>query len=192
MKKIVNLCATALILSSATLCGAQAPPAAAPAAKPAVAPAVAAPAVAAPMKADKAGVMAPAWQATAITADKKKFSNADLKGQSYALVFVNSSCSDCRREMEDMMGMKFSDKLTVIVAAVDRFADRALAVYAGEMKVPYPIVEDSKFVVAQGFGIAFTPATVIVGADGKVEYWVAGYTDETNKATQAAFKPYIK
>lgn len=183
MKKIINLFATALLLSNAAVVCAQAPPAAAPAA---------APVAAKPAKADKVGVVVPPWQAAVVAGDMKTISSEDLKGKAYGIVFVNSSCSDCRREMDEVMQLKFNDKFTVLVAAVDRKMDRAVNVYRDEMKVSYPIMEDSKFIVAQGFGIAFTPATVIVGSDGKVEYWVAGYTDETLKATMAAFGKYGK
>jgi peroxiredoxin len=189
MKKIMNFCATVLLLSSATICCAQAPPAAAPAAAPAVAPAAA---PAAPPKADKVGMMAPAWQAAAVSGTAKSISSEDFKGKPYALLFINSSCSDCRREMDELLKLKFSDQFTVIIGAVDRNMDRALKVYKDEMNIPYPIISDSKFAVAQGFGLAFTPATVIVGADGKVEYRVAGFTDETIAATTAAFRKHLK
>jgi peroxiredoxin len=192
MKKLMNLCAATLLLSSATICCAQAPPAAAPAAPAAPAAAPAKP-VAPPPKATKPGIAVPAWQAAVVSGDMKSLSSADLKGKAYGIVFVNNACAACRQEMSDILKLKFdSSKFTLIVAAVDANMDRALGVYRDEMKVTYPIINDSKFMVADVFDFGITPASVIVGEDGKLEYRVTGFTAETQKATLAAFQKYLK
>jgi hypothetical protein len=188
MKKLMNLCATALLLSSATVGWAQAPPAAAPAAPAAAAPAKPLP----PPKATKAGIPVPAWEAAVVSGEMKTISSAQLKGKAYGIVFVNNACAACRGEMVELMKLKFDDKFTLLVAAVDAKMDRALGVYRDEMKINFPIIDDSKFIVADVFDLGFTPATVIVGEDGKLLYRVTGFTAETQKATMAAFQKYLK
>ena len=118
--------------------------------------------------------------------------SSTLAGKAYGIVFVNSSCSACRSELGDMMSMKFDDKFSMLVAAVDVKLDRTVATYRNDLGVTYPILDDSKFKVAMTFGIGFTPATVIVGKDGKVEYLSAGYTTETKEKTVAAFGKYAR
>jgi len=86
---------------------------------------------------------------------------------------------------------KFLSRGYEVVASVDARLDRALTTYKDEMMVTFPIIDDSKFAIAGKFGIASTPALAIVDKDGKVEYWVAGYTAETKLKTLAAFDKYV-
>ncbi|MHB8836139.1 MAG: TlpA family protein disulfide reductase [Candidatus Methylomirabilia bacterium] len=188
MKKLTTICAVGAFLVSATVCFA-ADPAAAPAA-PAVAAPAAAPAVPAkPAIANKIGVAVPAWEG-ALAGETKTINSSAMSGKAYGVVFVNSSCSACRGELGDLMSLKFNDSFSMLVAAVDVKLERTVATYRNDLGVTYPIIDDSKFAVARVFGIGFTPATVIVGKDGKVEFWSAGYTAETKEATVTAFAKY--
>jgi peroxiredoxin len=146
-------------------------------------------AAAAPTLADKAGVKVPAWTAQVVGGEV--LSSDKLKGKAYGLVFVNNSCASCRAELADMLSMKFRADFTLYVAAVDARLDRAVLTYRDEMKVTYPILDDSKFKLASVFNIASTPAAIIVDKDGKIEYWGTGYTAQTQARTTGAFEKYF-
>ena len=79
----------------------------------------------------------------------------------------------------------------MLIAAVDVKLERILATYREKLKVTFPIIDDSKFTLARKFGIGFTPATVIVDKDGKVEDWFAGYTEENKDEILATFDKYV-
>lgn len=180
MKKIPVLLVMATFATAASVCSASdVAPVAAPAAAAAPAPIANAP-----------GVAVPAWEVKAADSDTM-FSSEKLKGQPYGIVFVNSSCASCRSELGQLTKLKF-DKFTLIVAAVDARLDRILANYRDQMKVTSPIVDDSKFALAKKFGVSFTPASVIVGADGKVEVWNAGFTEDVAGKLMTAFAKYAK
>lgn len=184
-KHQILLLAAALVMTAVPLF-AETPPAA---------PAAAAPAVPAPPppppKANKPGIEVPPWSAQVLGSDKT-FSSDSLKGKTYALIFVNSSCSACRNEIGALQQRTFGDRLTVLVVAVDAKLDRIEAAYREGLKVTWPILEDPKFTIARKFGIGFTPASVIVGKDGKVVAWSAGYTADNEDATLKEFDKFVK
>ena len=191
MKKAIALLVMTVFVATAAVCMATDAPTAAPA-KPAAPAAPAAPAVPVPPPpppvASTPGIMVPAWEAKAADSDQM-FSSEKLKGQAYGIVFVNASCASCRSEMGGLVKMKF-DKFTLIVAAVDAKLDRILANYRDQQKVMFPIIDDSKFALAKKFGVSFSPASVIVGADGKLEVWNAGFTEENAEKVMESFSKY--
>lgn len=172
MKKILALIVMAAFLVTAALCFAQAPPAP-------------------PAKANKPGIEVPAWEANSV--DSKDVIKSDkMKGKPYAIIFVNSSCSACRQELDEITNRNFDDNLAVIVAAVDVKPERILSTYREQLKITYPIVDDSKLALAMKFGIGFTPASVVVGRDGKVEAWNAGFTAANSAEVMKTFDKYVK
>lgn len=183
MKKILALIVVAAFAASASVCLAEATKAPSPAAP--AAPAAPAP----PPVANKVGVDVPDWETKSVEGNET-FSAAKFKGKTYAIVFVNSSCAACREELGNLGDRDFGTKLNVLIAAVDIKPLGILATYREKIKVTFPIVDDSKFVLARKFGIGFTPASVIVSPDGKVLNWFAGYTEDTKDEILAAYDKY--
>lgn len=186
MKKILSLFVIAAIAASASVCLAEEPKAPAAPAAPAVAPAAPAPA---PI-ANKVGVVVPDWEAKSVEGNET-YSSAKFKGKTYAIVFVNSSCAACRDELGSLGDRDFGTKLNVLIAAVDVKPLGILQTYREKLKVTFPIIDDSKFTLARKFGIGFTPASVIVDADGKLLNWFAGYTEDTKGEILAAYDRYL-
>jgi len=172
MKKILSLFVIAALTASASVCLA----------------APAAPAVPAPV-ANKVGMAVPEWETKSVEGHDT-YSAAKFKGKTYAIVFVNSSCAACREELGLLGDRDFGTKLNVLIAAVDSKPLGILATYRDKLKVTFPIVDDSKFSLARKFGIGFTPASVIVGADGKLLNWFAGFTEDSKDEILAAYDKY--
>jgi len=197
MKKMMAFLVMAVFVAMTAVSMAADAPAAAPAAPaataaaPATAPAAAPAAPAKPVPppiANQVGMPVPAWEVKAADSDVM-LTSEKLKGQPYGIVFVNSSCASCRSEMGSLVKMKF-DKFTLIVAAVDAKLERVLAVYRDQAKITFPIVDDSKFALAKKFGVSFTPASVIVGEDGKLAAWNAGFTEENAEKVMEDFAKF--
>lgn len=186
MKKSLVYFAALTILASATL-GFAADPAPAPAA-----PAVAAPVPPPPPpKAVTPGDNVAAW--TALSADGgQTVTSASLAGKNYALVFVNASCSACRGELTELAQRQFGDDLTVLIASVDIKPDKVAGVYKDTYKLPYNVLDDSKMELSAKFDFAFTPATVIVGKDGKLIARFLGFSPALRVKLFEAFDKYTK
>lgn len=197
MKKFVSFCTAALFLAGTAVCfAADAPGAGAPAVAPPPAPALVKgeappPRKAAAPKVNQVGMEVPAWSVKSAE-DGTMFSSDKLKGKAYGIVFVNSSCSACRGELAQLTSMKFPDDFVMLVAAVDVKIERTLKLYRDDLQVPFGIMDDSKFTLGKIFGIGFTPASVIVDKNGKLEFWGAGFTADSSEEILGAFGKYAK
>ena len=142
----------------------------------------------APKPATNVGDTVAPWTGQDI-ANNAKVSSDSLKGKRYAMVFVNASCAACRGELSDLVKMKFTN-MPIFVVAVDAKPDRALTIYKDLLKIPYPVVEDSKQVISGLFDFYYTPASVIVDGSGKVEFRFGGYSPKVKAEIMSAFEKY--
>ena len=138
-----------------------------------------------------AGDMVPAWSGVDIS-DGKAISSDALKGKEYALVFVNSSCAACRKELSDLKSRDFTGKLEVVIVSMDATPDRAKIIFRDKLKLPYTIISDADQIIASGVDLLYSPASVIVDKDGKLEFRFGGYGAAVRDKVMAAFDKYAK
>ncbi len=190
MKRLFNLCLISLLilgLASAAVAQTAAPPAPA-AAPPAGQPAEPPPP---PAVANKVGDIVRGWEAK-ILGTSDVLNSSKLANKSYALVFVNSSCSSCRAELTELRSYEFGDKLVIHIVSVDMNPERAFDIYKNAYQMPFPILDDSTYELGKLFDFSFTPATAIIGADGKLAFRIGGYSSRTKAAFEEAFGKYGK
>ena len=99
-----------------------------------------------------------------------------LKGSVGALVYMQTSCAACRKELtalKDLQG-KFP-KLKVVVVSVDAGGRERVVNYREHFAFDFPFLHDPDFKTPELFGFAFTPGLVLVGKDGKVAHVKGGY-----------------
>lgn len=126
----------------------------------------------APKMANEVGAQVPPWTATLVEGGTVK--SDDYKGKTYAVIFVNSSCSACRAELTEVQKLRLEDK-NVLIASLDFNPQRTLKTYREQMKLSFPVIDDSGQGLSGVFDFAFTPATVVV-KDGKVAFRFGGYS----------------
>jgi len=139
-----------------------------------------------PMIAKNVGDKVPEWTATTVDT-KETIKSTSISGD-YALIFVNSSCSACRKEMNSLSKMTFKG-IDVYIAAADFSPEKAIKVYRDRMKATFPILDASDFKLLYMFDFGYTPATVIV-KDGKVAYIKAGFRPQDEQDILKEFGKY--
>ena len=122
-------------------------------------------------------------------ASGSEISSSSLKGEAYALVFVNAACSACRGELSDLVKMEFKG-LRIFVVSVDAKPRRALTVYRDLLKLPYPVIADSSQSISGLFDFYYTPASVIVDGDGRIEFRLGGYSPKLRETLMSALAKY--
>ncbi len=100
---------------------------------------------------------------------------ASLAGKKTALVFMQSSCTQCRDEMKAINAMydNIKDKVNVAAIGVDIEPAR-LTQYKSAYKIQFPILLDPDFTVPTSIGVRVTPATIILDKDGKIARKILG------------------
>ncbi len=186
MKRLFNLCLIAMFLlglASAAIAQTAAPaaPAAGQPAEPPPPPAVA----------NKVGDVVRAWEAK-ILGTSDLLNSAKLANKNYALVFVNSSCSSCRAELTELRSYEFGGKLDIYIVSVDMNPERAFDIYKNAYQMPFPILDDSAYELGKLFDFSYTPATAIIGTDGKLAFRIGGYSARTKDAFAEAFGKFGK
>ncbi len=108
------------------------------------------------------------------TMDGEAFDTANLGGKTM-FVFVNSMCSLCAKEMNDLArnADKF-EKIKVYLVSVDQNTERAMRVYEKYTKL-FGLLHDPEYVFGAAAGLYSTPSTLILDKDGKILFKKAGY-----------------
>ncbi len=97
------------------------------------------------------------------------------QGHSVALVFWQTWCKPCLREIPDLVkaDRRYSPRLRFygIISGPDKDVDEAkVKTIAGRFGVRYPQVRDRDLRLSKTFGVEGTPTIVILGSGGSVLY----------------------
>lgn len=102
---------------------------------------------------------------------------ADLKGQVVMINFWATWCGPCRQEMPLLAQLHAKyEPLGFTMVGVNVEPDSAAAVdWLKGVAVNFPIVFDTSSQVAESFGVAGMPSSVLVDRNGQVRYVHRGY-----------------
>ena len=97
------------------------------------------------------------------------------QGHSVALVFWQTWCKPCLREMPELVkaDLQYSPRLSFygIISGPDKDVDEArVKTIVGRFGVRYPQVRDRDLRLSKTFGVEGTPTIVILGSGGSVLY----------------------
>ena len=123
------------------------------------------------------------------TDDGKTVDSATLVGKGpIVLNFMNTVCSTCVAEMNEIKKFQAEgSKVQYFPIAVDMRGADSVRQFKTDMGYSWTFLLDPKFETARKYNAASTPFTVIIGNDGKVTGFIAGYNEEDKKALADAF-----
>ena len=112
----------------------------------------------------------PIPELTMTTLDGKTITTKDLSGKVAIFNFWATWCTPCRAEIPDLVKLQdqYKDQMVIIgVLSEDEPGPHVLR-FAADYKINYPIVPETKELLAAFPGIYALPTTFMVGPDGKM------------------------
>jgi peroxiredoxin len=98
------------------------------------------------------------------------------KGKVSVVVYMQTSCAACRKELEAIKSMlSYVPELNVVAISVDAGSPARILKYIEHYQFPFTFLHDPSFTTPELFGFSYTPATVVIGKDGKIVYLKGGY-----------------
>lgn len=147
-----------------------------------------------------AAVGAPAPDFKLKAADGKEHALSSYKGKVVVLEWLNPNCPFVKRHTKDKTMTTVSGKYRDVVwlgvnstAAnhPDYLAADAIAKWAADNGIAYPILEDADGKIGQAYGARTTPHMFVIGPDGKVVYAGAIDDDPSGKSDAAGRVNYV-
>lgn len=107
-------------------------------------------------------------------------STSDYAGRVVVVNFWATSCAPCRREQPVLSAAqsRAGDDGPFFIGINHREGADAARAYLDEFDVRYPSLGDPAGDIAYRFGVPFLPTTIVVDADGRLRYRIAGAIDE--------------
>jgi peroxiredoxin len=118
----------------------------------------------------------PSIELTDVENGAKAGVSAIVEGSVSAIVYMQTSCAACRKELMALKGMqaKFPE-LKIIAISVDVGNPARVKRYKEHFEFDFPFLHDPEFETPELFGFAFTPALVLVDKQGKVALLKGGF-----------------
>jgi peroxiredoxin len=124
----------------------------------------------------------------------KKLDGTEVKiaeiamGKETLLIFFNTVCKNCYSEIKMVDKLYSKDgKVNVFAVGVDMQGEKILAPFRDRAELQFEILSDPAFAVPSAFGVTFTPASVVIDAEGKLAEGLPGYTEDTRAKIEALF-----
>jgi len=113
---------------------------------------------------------------TGHTADARQLSLRELRGKVVLVNFWASWCRECRPEMPVLQGLhrELAPRGLVIVGINAREDARAVARYAEELGLTFPLVLDPAGKINDLYGVIGLPTTFVVARDGRAVAFAVG------------------
>lgn len=104
----------------------------------------------------------------------------DYAGRVVVVNFWATSCAPCRREQPVLSAAesRAGDDGPFFIGVNHREGADAARAYLDEFDVRYPSLGDPAGEIAYRFGVPFLPTTIVIDADGRLRYRIAGAIDE--------------
>ena len=112
----------------------------------------------------------PIPELTMTTLDGKTIASRDLAGKVVIVNFWATWCAPCRAEIPDLVKLQtqYKDQLMIIGVLSEDEPGPHVSRFAADYKINYPIVPETKELLAAFPGIYALPTTFMVGPDGKM------------------------
>lgn len=112
----------------------------------------------------------------------------DIKGSNKLLVFFNTACAQCLKEIKWLVDNVDISKLRLV--SIDMIGEPAVIRYEASFLggVGAIFYVDPDFELAQSFGLTYTPSTIMIDKDGKVVSRTSGY----ERVHQAKYREFLK
>ncbi|MDH3685360.1 MAG: TlpA family protein disulfide reductase [Myxococcales bacterium] len=146
-----------------------------------------------PLRAPADRPPAPDWSLPTAAGDRATL--ADFRGRVLILNFWATWCGPCRRELPALQALRESlagEGLEVVAVSVDTSDPEAVARFARERGVRFPVLHDPSEEVARRYATAAWPTTFVIDRDGRQVYGIAGAWDWAAPETQAALRPLLE
>lgn len=109
----------------------------------------------------------------------KEYNLESIKGKKAVITFTQAACSACRGEIALLNDLaKDAKSIVILPVSVDMAGAKALEQYKKDYGISFDFLLDPEFKFPRRFGFSFTPATALIGADGKIVDLIAGYDDD--------------
>ncbi len=90
------------------------------------------------------------------------------KGKPVILVFIQTACGSCQREMDFLKNMRASgSEIDVLVLFID-VKEMDFKGYVKDRALPFRFAWDSNFSIAEAYGVSFAPAAFLVDGDRNI------------------------
>lgn len=107
----------------------------------------------------------------------------DTAGKVVIVDFWASWCGPCKRAMPVLKDLHatYKDKGVVIIGVSLDESKADMDGYLAKNRMPFSILRDAKGKLAEKIGVEGIPATIVIGADGKVIEAHEGFSDSMKK-----------
>lgn len=140
----------------------------------------------------KEGDLLPTISLTEVSTNTVKDVGTVLKGSVGALVYMQTSCAACRKELTALKELlvKFPT-CKVAVISVDAGGPERVVKYKEHFGFEFPFFQDPEFKTPDLFGFSFTPALVLVDRDGKIAQLKGGFRPGDEAELEKRFSALI-
>ncbi len=113
---------------------------------------------------------------------EQPFHLAGMKGRVVVVNFWWTGCPSCLAEMPalDKMWRMLKDKGVIVLGVHMGGRPDVVRRYVQRLGVSFPVLWDSARTVSRQWGVAYTPTTMIIGRDGRLDYVAFGGRVWTN------------
>jgi peroxiredoxin len=115
------------------------------------------------------------------------FGTDEKPGDEILLVFFNTSCSQCQKELKDLSKLAGDSGPKVVTIGIDMMGAPALIRYKKISRLEFPMYSDPEFKLGSALGIGFTPASAHFDKSGKLVQKYPGYNDAIKKMIHDLF-----
>jgi peroxiredoxin len=129
------------------------------------------------------------------TLDHGRFYLHDQRGKPVVLVFWDTSCQICKRELVEVESMRSTmGPETVVVAGVcqdPENVDLARALVQG-LGLGFPTLLDQEGRVSKAYGVNGFPTTIVISPAGTVGFVREGYTEPLMRQLRSTVQGYLE
>jgi len=113
------------------------------------------------------------------TLDVRPLSLTELRGKVIVVSFWASWCAECRPEMPvlERLHREFASRGLAMIGINARENKQAVARYAAELGLTFPLVLDPGGKINQRYGVIAIPTTFVIGRDGRAVAFGVGPRD---------------